>query len=195
MPGLNLRGEEDGPEPAVDDIAHEILERRDILGQGPRVGLHLDDARAALGCPVRHGARPAPVVNEDEVVIAEVERLEGREQLAGRVRRRGTHVRRQALCLEDGDGLGPPADDRRRPERLAELGAAPRRVGHAEESRESHAGRQGDHRARSPRGVDRLGCGLRAVGLATSRSAGTLTGSPPCRRTSDASSLSRRALE
>ncbi len=104
-------------------------------------------------------------MDEDEIVVADVERLERRQHLAGGVRRGCPNVGREALALEDRDGLRSTANDGGRLQCATQLCASLRSIGHGKEPRETCPGRHGHDGTRPSGGVHGLADGFGAIGL------------------------------
>ena len=170
-----------------------VAEGGDVLRQGPLVGADGSDPRAAGGEGGGHGRAASAVVDDDGVPAAHVERIEGREELARRVRRLGAKGRREAFALEHCHRLRPSTDDRGPHEALAQIAAPPERGRDGHPAREADPRGEDDDRA-APGPGHRIDCRRRLGSTSLRPRAGQGRTPARCRRcTSEASSPSIRA--
>ena len=135
-----------------------------VLGQSPLVRSYFEDPGPA-GSQRLEGRTARPSVFYDHRV-ATVHRdcAQRRQELPRRVRRLGTHVDRQYLSLENGDGLRSAANDRRLREGRAKRLPLPQRAGDSQHPLQPGARGQDDDGLRPP---DRSERGRELIGEIT----------------------------
>ena len=109
---LHLTRKDDGVDVSLHDVASQILQWTDVVGQPPFI--HAQFVQRGASQPKRVGQRSAAlaVVNDRHFRVSEIDARHRLEQLVARVWRRRGYVRAQTVAFQRGGRLRPAAHDR-----------------------------------------------------------------------------------